>query len=105
MINNPRPKCSIIIVIEGAQPVRINSSKTRAELNAILKDDVIELKSVDKTGVVNGQTKELDYLLVDEIFTIERSKIIFYTISESADPPKINTEHTGLVDPAGRKLN
>lgn len=100
---NPRPTCTLVIQVKGAGPLRINSSKSRAELHALMKEDVIKLKSVDKTEVLDQQRNTL-WLLVDEELVIAKEDVIFYTIAETKEPPKIDTSLVGLVNPSGQPI-
>lgn len=106
MIKNPRPTCILTVQFKDGGQIRVQSPKTRETLKAMMKDDVIELETLEVTAVLDNQTKTIEYLIKSEIVYLNRKEapFLFYSIAETFDPPKIDTRLAGIVDPSGRKL-
>lgn len=105
MIKSPRPTSVLTIQFEHGGLV-IHSNKTKAQLIAMMKDEVIILGHMDIKLAGNPETKKIEYLIVNEEIHIDtkKAKILFFSIAETEDPPKIDTTAGGLVDPTGRKI-
>lgn len=106
-MKSPRPVCILAIQFERGI-IKINSPLTRAQLEGILKDDeVMVFKDVDVALAGNAQTKQIEYIIVNNEVTINRrtcGPILYYSIAETKDPPKIDTTAGGLIRPDGRPI-
>jgi len=64
-------------------------------------------KDVDIGLAGNAQTKQIEYIIVNNEITVDRKicgPILYYSIAETKDAPNIDTTAGGLIMPDGRRI-
>lgn len=98
---------SVVMIAFATGSVTIQSVKAPAELRALLNEpDVqpdgtvteITIESISETEVrEDKRSPTIDYVLKNEEIHFRKKDVVFWSISEAVDPPKVVGVPQGLV--------
>lgn len=92
---------TVIMVAFATGSVTVQANYQPAEVRALLKvgpDEEVTLKSITETKVKeDARTDVVQYILKNEEVNFRRGDVVFWSVAEAFDPPKIDTSLTGLV--------